>query len=61
MFSVVLLCKTDGQSHWFETQSDGMTRVKSPMGMFDTPQIDNDLKLVDTKIREYWGLTAPQK
>ena len=31
------------------------------MGMFDTPQIDNDLKLVDTKIREYWGLTAPQK
>ena len=38
-----------------------MTCVKSPMGMFDTPQIDNDLKLVDTKIREYWGLTAPQK
>lgn len=61
MFSVVLLCKTDGQSHWFETQSDGTTCVKSPMGMFDTQQIDNDLKLVDTKIREYWGLTAPQK
>lgn len=61
MFSVVLLCKTDGQSYWFETRSDGMTCVKSPMGMFDTPQIDNDLKLVDSKIREYWGLTAQQK
>lgn len=61
MFSVVLLCKTDGNAHWFETQSDGTTCVKSPMGMFDTQQIDNDLKLVDTKIREYWGLTAPQK
>ena len=30
------------------------------MEMFD-PKIDNDLKLVDTKIREYYGLTANAK
>ncbi len=56
LFSVVLLCRTDGQRHWFETQSDGYTTAKSPLDMFPR-EIDNDLKLVDTTIREYWGLT----
>lgn len=55
MFSIVLLCKTDGTRHYFETQSDGFTTSKSPMEMFDR-EIDNDLKAVDTRIREYWGL-----
>ena len=55
LFSVVLLCRTDGQRHWFETQSDGFTTAKSPLDMFPR-EIDNDLKLVDTTIREYWGL-----
>lgn len=55
LFSIVLLCKTDGQQHYFETQSDGFTTCKSPMGMFDN-KIDNDLKFVDTTIREYYGL-----
>ena len=54
LFSIVLLCKTDGQEHYFETQSDGYTTCKSPMGMFDL-KIDNDLKTVDTTIREYYG------
>lgn len=31
LFSIVLLCKTDGQEHYFETQSDGYTTCKSPM------------------------------
>lgn len=55
LFSIVLLCKTDGTRHWFETQSDGFTTVKSPMGMFEK-EIDNDLKAVDTTIREYWEI-----
>lgn len=55
MFSIVLLCKTDGMRHYFETQSDGVTTAKSPIDMFDR-EIDNDLKLVDKTIREYWGL-----
>lgn len=52
LFSIVLLCRTDGQRHYFETQSDGYTTAKSPMEMFDR-EIDNDLKLVDARIREY--------
>ncbi len=54
LFSIVLLCETDGQRHWFTTQSDGYTTAKSPMEMFE-PQIPNDLKQVDTTIREYYG------
>ena len=55
LFPVVLLCKVDGQRHFFETQSDGHTTAKSPMDMFPF-EIDNDLKAVDTAIREYWNL-----
>ena len=55
LFSIVLLCKTDGQEHYFETQSDGYSTCKSPMEMFEL-KIDNDLKMVDTKIREYYGM-----
>jgi len=55
LFSIVLLCETDGIDYKFITQSDGYTTTKSPMDMFDK-QIDNDLKFVDTTIREYWEL-----
>ena len=55
LFSIVLLCKTDGTRHYFETQSDGYTTAKSPMNMFER-EIDNDLKAVDSTIRDYWEI-----
>lgn len=55
LFSIVLLCRTDGQRHYFETQSDGYTTAKSPMEMFER-EIDNDLKMVDNTIREYFEI-----
>ena len=55
LFPIVLLAGTDGASYWFDTQSDGYTTAKSPMGMFEK-RIENDLKVVDSTIREYWGL-----
>lgn len=55
LFSIALLCQTDGTRHYFVTQSDGYTTAKSPMDMFDL-EIDNDLKFVDTKIREYFEI-----
>lgn len=55
LFSTVLLARTDGQRYYFETQSDGYSTAKSPMGMFER-EIDNDLKFVDETIREYYGL-----
>lgn len=55
LFSIVLLCQTDGRRHYFTTQSDGYTTAKSPMEMFELG-IDNDLKMVDDTIREYYNL-----
>ncbi len=56
LFSIVLLAQTDGKRHWFITQSDGTNPCKSPMEMFETVEIENDLKMVDDTIREYYGL-----
>jgi len=38
----------------FKVKSDG-SGIKTPMGMFDTATIPNDLKEVDKIIREYYG------
>lgn len=54
-FNIVLFCAAEGTEHFFITQSDGYTTAKSPEDMFDL-RIPNDLKAVDTKIREYYGL-----
>ena len=56
LFSIVLFCTADENHHYFITQSRGISTAKSPEDMFDD-EIENDLKFVDTKIREYWGLT----
>lgn len=55
LFSIVLLANTDGQRYYFETQSNGYSTAKSPMGMFEK-EIDNDLKFVDSTIREYYEI-----
>lgn len=59
LFSIVLMAQASEGNYKFITQSDGHTTCKSPMEMFEL-EIDNDLKLVDTAIRDYWEL-APLK
>ena len=54
-FDIVLLATVDGEGHHFITQSDGTTTAKSPEGMFPL-KIPNDLGVVDSAIREFWGL-----
>ena len=55
MSTVVLRCVVRDGKHLFLTQSDGSDISKSPEGMFDR-EIENDLKSVDSTIREFWGL-----
>ena len=50
-FDIVLYC----QDHKFFTQSNNQSTAKTPEGMFDL-EIPNDLKAVDTAIREYYGM-----
>lgn len=56
MFTIVLRCMADKGRHFFRTQTDGMDVAKSPYGMFEQYEIDNDLKMVDQTIRAYWGI-----
>lgn len=56
LFTIVLkTCVKDG-TYTFLTQNSGLDTVKSPIGMFETYAIDNDLKYVDTKIRNYYEI-----
>lgn len=59
LFAIVLHCVTDGQKHVFVTQSDGYNTAKSPMEMFPL-EIENDLKMVDQTIREYYEMNAKE-
>lgn len=56
MFPIVLRAYKDDKGYWFATQSDSNDPVKTPMEMFEEASIPNDLKAVDTAIRDYWGL-----
>lgn len=60
MFTIVLRCVLDGEAHRFITQSANGAVSKSPMGMFQELEIDNDLLLVDHAIREYYGIENPK-
>lgn len=60
LFSIVLMAKCDSGRYYFQTHNGGYDTVKSPMGMFETDEIDNDLKLVDQTIREYWELGSKE-
>lgn len=59
-FDIVLWARMDGLDHVFQTQTDGICSCKSPEGMFDKI-IPNDLKAVDSRIREYYGYNTPAK
>ena len=56
LFTIVLMSFYSNKTYKFMTQTDGRTPCKSPMEMFDSLEIDNDLKFVDNKIREYYSL-----
>ena len=56
MYTIVLKTVVTDGKYQFSTQNSGQDTVKTPMGLFDQPLIDNDLKAVDLAIREYWGM-----
>lgn len=56
LVTVCLRAMKEGTNkYFFRTQSDGADISKSPEEMFPL-QIENDLKAVDDRIREYWNL-----
>lgn len=58
--TIVLHCMVKAGKHIFVTNSDGYDIAKSPEDMFDL-EIDNDLKAVDDRIREFYGMDGKPK
>jgi hypothetical protein len=56
MFTIVLRTVVQDGKYYFSTGNDGMDTVKTPMGLFKEPLIDNDLNYVDQEIRKYYDL-----
>lgn len=56
MCTVVLRCVIENGQHYFLTQGTGTDISKSPEGMFEELKIENNLKSVDDRIRDYWNL-----
>lgn len=56
MSTIVLKTAVSDGEYMFLTQNSGKDTVKSPAGMFPTYAIDNDLKYVDAKIRNYYEI-----
>ena len=44
----------DEIEYHFNTQTDGITSAKTPRGMFEEPQIPNDLLAVAKAIKKYY-------
>lgn len=61
MFTIVLRCVSDGMAHKFITQSADGAVSKSPIGMFEDVEIDNDLWYVDQQIREYYEIKEEEQ
>lgn len=57
MFTTVLKTVASDGKYVFATQTDGTDTCKSPIGLFSTMYIDNDLKLVDEALRVYYHLS----
>lgn len=56
LFTIVLRTQVSDGKYYFLTQNSGKDTVKSPLGMFGSYAIDNDLKYVDEKIRNYYQI-----
>ena len=56
LFSIVLRAVQTEDGYKFVTRDDMVSTAKSPIGMWEEDMIDNDLKAVDTTIREYYDM-----
>lgn len=60
MFTTVLKTVVVDGKYLFATQTDGNDTCKSPIGLFDSMYISNDLKIVDEALRTYYSMQPEQ-
>ncbi len=56
LFTIVLRTVVTDKDYFFSTRNNGRDTVKTPLGMFDSERIPNDLVAVDAAISEYYEL-----
>ena len=56
LFTIVLKTLVNDGKYYFVTQNNGRDNTKSPEDMFPTFAIENNLKYVDEKIRNYYEI-----
>ncbi|MDP8184367.1 ATP-binding protein [Phocoenobacter skyensis] len=56
LFTICLRTQVSGGEYKFSTQNNGSDTVKSPIGLFQESEIDNDLNLVDNAICDYYDI-----
>jgi hypothetical protein len=56
LFTIVLKTHVMDGKYTFLTHNSGFDTVKTPLGMFDSDEIDNDLVMVDDTIRNYYNI-----
>lgn len=56
--TVVLKTFVEDGKYFFATHNNGYDTVKTPLGMYDVDKIENDLKAVDLRMREYFKIPA---
>lgn len=61
LYTVVLRAINENGKFQFRTKTAGNDIVKTPMGMFEDELIDNDLKLVDDTICEYYEINKEEE
>lgn len=58
LVTIVMRSMVRDGSYVFSTRNSGSDTVKSPLGMFDAPFVDNDLAAVDAAVCEFYGITT---
>lgn len=56
MFTIVLKTSVSDGKFSFQTQNSGHDTVKSPIGLFEANEIDNDLKAVIDRVYDYYEI-----
>lgn len=56
MLTMVLRTHVEGGQYQFSTRNNGRDTVKSPLGMFDSDYIDNDLAAVDKAVCDFYAI-----
>lgn len=58
LFTIVMRTVVTDKDYFFSTRNNGHDTVKTPIGLFDSERVPNDLAAIDAQISHYYELTG---